>query len=127
MHRDAAGVGGAHRTRVWMAAWRQHVDERLACVTLLVQFLKIELARDARVQRGMDAAYHRRQMRHKGQADFSADDPRQALDDFHAVAMPRHAVGLEIVRGLGEQNMRCLLYTSPSPRDRTRSRMPSSA
>ena len=34
---------------------------------------------------------------------------------------------------MGEQNMRpggyisCLLYTSPSPRDRTRSRMPSSA
>ena len=26
-----------------------------------------------------------------------------------------------------ELNVRCLLYTSPSPRDRTRSRMPSSA
>ena len=26
-----------------------------------------------------------------------------------------------------DQNMSCLLYTSPSPRDRTRSRMPSSA
>ena len=25
------------------------------------------------------------------------------------------------------QNLNCLLYTSPSPRDRTRSRMPSSA
>ena len=28
---------------------------------------------------------------------------------------------------LGEQSGSCLLYTSPSPRDRTRSRMPSSA
>ena len=28
---------------------------------------------------------------------------------------------------LHEQDMICLLYTSPSPRDRTRSRMPSSA
>ena len=27
----------------------------------------------------------------------------------------------------GSQNIACLLYTSPSPRDRTRSRMPSSA
>ena len=27
----------------------------------------------------------------------------------------------------GEQRWTCLLYTSPSPRDRTRSRMPSSA
>ena len=29
--------------------------------------------------------------------------------------------------GVGEHLRRCLLYTSPSPRDRTRSRMPSSA
>ena len=29
--------------------------------------------------------------------------------------------------GAGTQYMGCLLYTSPSPRDRTRSRMPSSA
>ena len=28
---------------------------------------------------------------------------------------------------LNETTNRCLLYTSPSPRDRTRSRMPSSA
>ena len=28
---------------------------------------------------------------------------------------------------IGGQKMPCLLYTSPSPRDRTRSRMPSSA
>ena len=28
---------------------------------------------------------------------------------------------------LHAENTRCLLYTSPSPRDRTRSRMPSSA
>ena len=29
--------------------------------------------------------------------------------------------------GLASEAMACLLYTSPSPRDRTRSRMPSSA
>ena len=29
--------------------------------------------------------------------------------------------------GEGEKGLACLLYTSPSPRDRTRSRMPSSA
>ena len=28
---------------------------------------------------------------------------------------------------VGDQQLTCLLYTSPSPRDRTRSRMPSSA
>ena len=36
-----------------------------------------------------------------------------------------------IVAGFGSENLalsyNCLLYTSPSPRDRTRSRMPSSA
>ena len=31
------------------------------------------------------------------------------------------------VAGLSDQYPNCLLYTSPSPRDRTRSRMPSSA
>ena len=30
-------------------------------------------------------------------------------------------------RIMDEENKSCLLYTSPSPRDRTRSRMPSSA
>ena len=34
---------------------------------------------------------------------------------------------LYIMLGLGKQGKTCLLYTSPSPRDRTRSRMPSSA
>ena len=33
----------------------------------------------------------------------------------------------KIAKEAAEQSHRCLLYTSPSPRDRTRSRMPSSA
>ena len=33
----------------------------------------------------------------------------------------------EIVKPISRQGKFCLLYTSPSPRDRTRSRMPSSA
>ena len=36
-------------------------------------------------------------------------------------------VGELTKEGLFYQSMTCLLYTSPSPRDRTRSRMPSSA
>ena len=38
----------------------------------------------------------------------------------------REQLAREVAR-LTEQNPTCLLYTSPSPRDRTRSRMPSSA
>ena len=34
---------------------------------------------------------------------------------------------VELFVGPGELGKVCLLYTSPSPRDRTRSRMPSSA
>ena len=38
-------------------------------------------------------------------------------------------IGFGIAKGLAEAgaDIICLLYTSPSPRDRTRSRMPSSA
>ena len=35
--------------------------------------------------------------------------------------------GLEMVEEKARLELGCLLYTSPSPRDRTRSRMPSSA
>ena len=34
---------------------------------------------------------------------------------------------LEVIDGGPDQDITCLLYTSPSPRDRTRARMPSSA
>src|SRR5664280_1834698 len=47
------------------------------------------------------------------------------------VAVLSHAFGIgaeerveQIIRITGKQGPRCLLYTSPSPRDRTRSRMP---
>ena len=50
------------------------------------------------------------------------------LDDLsrgHRDALPG---GVRLVEGsYGDPVIVCLLYTSPSPRDRTRSRMPSSA
>ena len=46
-------------------------------------------------------------------------------DSAHADALQRQRVAA--YRKLGGQLQHCLLYTSPSPRDRTRSRMPSSA
>ena len=39
----------------------------------------------------------------------------------------RNAAGPRFFKYILDQNLDCLLYTSPSPRDRTRSRMPSSA
>ena len=64
--------------------------------------------------------------------------PEQVLEDelvaqLMAHGYPRAAVTDEasMLANLKAQleafNQRCLLYTSPSPRDRTRSRMPSSA
>ena len=49
------------------------------------------------------------------------DVRRKAMTDDGWQDQPGHE------RGQGEQFQACLLYTSPSPRDRTRSRMPSSA
>ena len=43
-----------------------------------------------------------------------------------AVVVTAVMMELEVVR-VEEKDRSCLLYTSPSPRDRTRSRMPSSA
>src|SRR5665811_985313 len=54
---------------------------------------------------------------------------RQATIDFAAEFKPSADTHwLDIGSGLGGPSRYvCLLYTSPSPRDRTRSRMPSSA
>ena len=43
-----------------------------------------------------------------------------SLDDFHADHITPYSLG-------GKTELSCLLYTSPSPRDKCRSRMPSSA
>ena len=45
----------------------------------------------------------------------------------HLMAEPFERFGQSAHRDLGCKACHCLLYTSPSPRDRTRSRMPSSA
>ena len=53
-------------------------------------------------------------------------------DFLAALALILNCHGRVIVSGMGKsghiaRKIACLLYTSPSPRDRTRSRMPSSA
>ena len=53
-------------------------------------------------------------------------EPESEEPLFHA-EWERRIFALTLATGmLGQWNI-CLLYTSPSPRDRTRSRMPSSA
>ena len=43
------------------------------------------------------------------------------------LALPGESILVETLQPYGSWYASCLLYTSPSPRDRTRSRMPSSA
>ena len=48
----------------------------------------------------------------------------QEVQDEISAEMPER---LRVIETAQEKDKDCLLYTSPSPRDRTRSRMPSSA
>ena len=52
-----------------------------------------------------------------------ADD----MEQVNAQIVARMASDVPLVPELAGHLIACLLYTSPSPRDRTRSRMPSSA
>ena len=45
--------------------------------------------------------------------------------EYHAPTTVEDAI--KLLSDLGDEAKLCLLYTSPSPRDRTRYRMPSSA
>ena len=53
------------------------------------------------------------------------------VDNQHFIAGTKVVATSAVSGGVGtvftDRNSTCLLYTSPSPRDRTRSRMPSSA
>ena len=67
----------------------------------------------------------------KGKVIFDAKDAIDACDeiggDKWVVKAQVHAGGRGKSGGVQLIDNACLLYTSPSPRDRTRSRMPSSA
>ena len=57
---------------------------------------------------------------------IEAGFPIASDGDFEAVQKIAASVRRPVIAGLARA-CTCLLYTSPSPRDRTRSRMPSSA
>ena len=54
-------------------------------------------------------------------------DSSQLKNFLKQQAVLRNRFATELDKEIRDLNETCLLYTSPSPRDRTRSRMPSSA
>ena len=64
--------------------------------------------------------------------DFNAHTTTQEIEDDMLLHFTLNGVNVSLANGLrrtiiSDIPIICLLYTSPSPRDRTRSRMPSSA
>ena len=107
---EAARQGGA--TRFCMgAAWRQPKDRDLDAVIAMVQGVR-DLGMETCLTLGMLS---------RGQAERLKD---AGLDYYNhnLDTSPEHYPEI-----ISTRTYDCLLYTSPSPRDRTRSRMPSSA
>src|SRR4051812_50042417 len=98
-----------------MTAGGQDIDKRLARVALLVQRLEVHFFRDARVQRGVDAAHDRREMRHEGETDLAPRRLRESLPDLRPMAMPADVVGAEVVRHLGIAEMQLGLAPGAAP------------
>ena len=58
---------------------------------------------------------------------YSYPDGHLALNKISFDLSEKESLAILGPNGAGKTTLICLLYTSPSPRDRTRSRMPSSA
>ena len=58
---------------------------------------------------------------------LSFQDPSKPADNDQMISQMTNFTMAEGISGLNEKFDICLLYTSPSPRDRQKSRMPSSA
>ena len=76
------------------------------------------------VQEGLGEVHRALRLQDGEQRMFGPEGVPQAEDGVHVVL---RGVDLAVVAAVLAVHIVCLLYTSPSPRDRTRSRMPSSA
>ena len=105
---DAASRPDADRARGWVAA------------TLLA--LLLALTSQTSQARDQPGDVQRVKM-----IGFTVADVERQADFFTKVLQFEKISDFRVVGGAYDQMQGCLLYTSPSPRDRTRSRMPSSA
>ncbi|CCD15105.1 unnamed protein product, partial [Trypanosoma congolense IL3000] len=102
MHRNTAHIGTTHAARFRMATGRHHIDERLIGITLFKQRLQVYRAiGDGRIQRGVNPADHRCQVRHEGQPHILAGSATQTLADFRQVPMTFYRIGFHAFRRFG--------------------------
>src|ERR1700694_4020415 len=83
----------AYRTGLGMAAPRDHIGKRLARVALLEQGLEVGFARYPRIQRSVDTANERGEVRREYKPHFTPRRLGQPLSDFRPVPVPGHVVG----------------------------------
>ena len=115
---------------------------KLPMLTLLKRFLSVVKQEGAgqAVQRAFEYVSRRVRGSGIGSVSLAAGSGAKASDQylhgvwqalaqqeaFHVLQSPALERGRRQIAMIADLNL-CLLYTSPSPRDRTRSRMPSSA
>ena len=113
-----------------------HIPDSLNCIAWSSDGLLIATASEDRTVRVWEAESGRLLHTLEGHTDsvrsvaYSGDGRRLASgSDDHTVRVWEAESGrlLHTLEGHTDWVRSCLLYTSPSPRDRTRSRMPSSA
>jgi len=89
MNRNTALIGSSHRARFRMSTPGQNVNEKFISVGLFKQLLQIARRLQFGIKRPMDAAYQRREMRHKSKPNLLAGDTAQTLADFRQIAGAR--------------------------------------
>ena len=82
---------------------------------------------DCNLKRSLEVAYKRIKKFHEKEIPSSFSIKGEHGDIVQRRWRPVKKAGIYIPGGRAAYPSTCLLYTSPSPRDRTRSRMPSSA
>src|SRR5437867_11990665 len=105
MDRDAAGIGGPHRPRIWFASAREHIDEGLVAIAIFVEVLKPNVSGDACIQSCVYTPNHGCQVRYEREAHAPSCGCVQLLPNLWPMTMAGDTVGYESIRSLGQEQM----------------------
>ena len=114
MHRDPAYIRRSHRARLRVAVRRHDVDKGFSRETPFEQRLHVG-ARigQACVERGMNAADHRREMGRENKCDRRCGTTIESLHNLRMVTMPGDVIGLEVIRCLGKHESQLVFASGP--------------